>query len=179
RDDLLSSLIRDAYDDAAAAVGRAGARLPGSPRAGLHALADAYLGWAAAEPQRYLLIQGSPVPGYSAPPDTLDRARAVMGPFTEVFARGEPRDAVRPVVAETAEWLRTDESAAAWIRDRTGLSSGDDRAATALAGTVLAWSALHGTVSLAVTGQYAGMGHRTETLLRAQTDALADAFGLG
>jgi hypothetical protein len=51
-------------------------------------------------------------------------------------------------------------------------------AGAALAGTVLAWSQLHGTVSLEVAGQYAGMGHRAGTLLAAQIDSLADAFRL-
>lgn len=84
RDDLLNALIRDAYDDAAAAMARAAARsAKGSRgvRARLRDLAEAYRAWAITEPHRYLLIQGAPVPGYVAPADTLERARAVLGPF--------------------------------------------------------------------------------------------------
>ncbi|MEW9516438.1 TetR/AcrR family transcriptional regulator [Streptomyces tubercidicus] len=178
RDDLLSELIRDAYDEAAQAVEQAAATPDGDARAALHALADVYLGWAVAQPHRYLLIQGAPLPGYVAPPDTLLRARAAMGPFLKVFAAGVPTEALRPVVAEMAAWVRKEEGVADWLARYTGLAPHDEAAGVALAGTVLAWSQLHGTVSLEVSGQYAGMGHRARTLLTAQIDTLADSFQL-
>ncbi|MEU1075761.1 MULTISPECIES: TetR/AcrR family transcriptional regulator [unclassified Streptomyces] len=178
RDELLDELMRDAYDDLAHAVTHArgfGAR---DARAVLHTLADAFLDWATAQPHRYLLIQGTPVPGHAAPPDTAERARAALGPFLTVFASGDPSDAFRPTVEEMAGWVREDDSLAAWIAEHTGLPPYDARTGTALAGAVLAWSQLHGTVSLAVSGQYGGIGPRTRTLLLAQADALADAFRL-
>ncbi|ARF53441.1 TetR/AcrR family transcriptional regulator [Streptomyces gilvosporeus] len=178
RDDLLHSLVRDAYDDIAAAVGHVAADLPDSPAAALHRLADAYLDWATAEPHRYLLIQGTPIPGYAAPPDTVRRARATMGPFVKVFATGRPTDAVQPVVDEMTAWVRQDETVADWLREYAGLTSDDPNAGCALAGPVLAWSHLHGTVSLEVSGQYAGMGHHARTLLTAQMAMLATAFRL-
>lgn len=178
RDDLLHALIRDAYDEVAQVTGRAAAEAGEDPRAALHVLAGAYRDWAVTQPHRYLLIQGTPVPGYAAPPDTLLRARAVLGPFLKVFAAGDPTEAVRPVVTEMETWVRDEESVAGWLAEHTGLTAGDPGAGAALAGTVLAWSQLHGTVSLEVAGQYAGMGHRAGTLLAAQIDSLADAFGL-
>ncbi|WP_406483782.1 TetR/AcrR family transcriptional regulator [Streptomyces platensis] len=178
RDDLLSELIRDAYDDVAQVVGRVGAAPDGDARATLHALAGAYRDWAVAQPHRYLLIQGTPLPGYAAPPDTLLRARAVLGPFLKVFAAGEPTAALRPVAGEMAVWVREEKGVADWVAEHTGRARQDAAAATALAGTVLAWSQLHGTVSLEVSGQYAGMGHRAPTLLTAQMDTLADSFQL-
>ncbi|MCF3142951.1 TetR/AcrR family transcriptional regulator [Streptomyces platensis] len=178
RDDLLSELIRDAYDEVAQAVGRVGAASDGAARATLHALAGAYRDWAVAQPHRYLLIQGTPLSGYAAPPDTLLRARAVLGPFLKVFAAGEPTAALRPVAEEMAVWVHEEKGVADWVADHTGRDPQDAAAATALAGTVLAWSQLHGTVSLEVSGQYAGMGHRAPTLLTAQMDTLADAFQL-
>ncbi|MBD0740947.1 TetR/AcrR family transcriptional regulator [Streptomyces sp. CBMA152] len=178
RDELLSELIRDTYDDLAQAIARVGASTVGTPRTALHALADACLDWATAEPHRYLLIQGTPVPGYAAPPDTLERARAALGPFLTVFAAGDPVDAFRPPVDEMAAWLRQDGAVADWVAEHTDRPAQDAGAATALAGAVVAWSQLHGTVSLAVSGQYDGMGHRARTLLTAQMDALADGFRL-
>ncbi|MFJ9030698.1 TetR/AcrR family transcriptional regulator [Streptomyces sp. NPDC102274] len=179
RDDLLSALIRDAYDDAARIMERAAAGTPpGSARAVLHVLAGAYRDWAVAEPHRYLLIQGTPVPGYAAPPDTLLRARATLGPFLKVFAGAEPTDAVRPVVAEMDAWVRGDGAVRDWLTEHTGNAAPAAGAGAALAGTVLTWSQLHGTVSLEVSGLYGGMGHRASTLLTAQMDALADAFRL-
>ncbi|MEU8780204.1 TetR/AcrR family transcriptional regulator [Streptomyces sp. NPDC048637] len=178
RDDLLSELIRDAYDDAAQAIRRVDAAPSVGARVALHALADAYRDWAVAQPHRYLLIQGAPLPGYAAPPDTLLRARAVLGPFLTVFAAGVPAEPLRPVVEEMAAWVRKEEGVAGWLAQHTGLAPDDDAAGTALAGTVLAWSQLHGTVGLEVSGQYAGMGHRAQTLLAAQIGILADSFQL-
>ncbi|MET9208798.1 TetR/AcrR family transcriptional regulator [Streptomyces bacillaris] len=214
RDDLLSALIRDAYDDAAAAMARAAARSARGSRGGrarLHDLAAAYRAWAIAEPHRYLLIQGDPVPGYVAPADTLERARAVLGPFLPLFAAGNPGPAVAGTVEEMAAWLAADETVGAWVaryapdavgpdakageagnvveagavgepeadgRDGEARAGGVDRAASALAGAVLAWTQLHGSVSLEVAGQFAGMAHRGGTLLGAHMELLADAFGL-
>ncbi|HET6635927.1 MAG TPA: TetR-like C-terminal domain-containing protein [Streptomyces sp.] len=41
---------------------------------------------------------------------------------------------------------------------------------------MLAWSQLHGVVSLEITGQYAGMGHDTGNLARAQLDMLTAGY---
>ncbi|MER7856799.1 TetR/AcrR family transcriptional regulator [Streptomyces bacillaris] len=215
RDDLLSALIRDAYEDAAAAMARAAARSARGSRGGrarLHDLAAAYRAWAVAEPHRYLLIQGDPVPGYVAPADTLERARAVLGPFLPLFAAGKPGPAVAGTVEEMAAWLAADGTVGAWVARYApdavapGLEAGeagtaveagtarasgeaeavggtrtagvDRAAASALAGAVLAWTQVHGSVSLEVAGQFTGMAHRGGTLLGAHMELLADAFGL-
>ncbi|MFF3996094.1 TetR/AcrR family transcriptional regulator [Streptomyces cyaneofuscatus] len=188
RDDLLNALIRDAYDDAAAAMARTAARSAkgsGGVRARLHDLAEAYRTWAIAEPHRYLLIQGAPVPGYVAPADTLERARAVLGPFLPLFATGSPGPAVAATVDEMTAWLAADGTVGAWVAryapEAAGppdAPAGQARAASALAGAVLAWTQLHGSVSLEVAGQFAGMAHRGGTLLGAHMEMLADAFGL-
>lgn len=182
RDDLLNALIRDAYDDAATAMGVAAARSRAAahgPRERLHALAAAYRSWAVAEPHRYLLIQGSPVPGYVAPADTLERARAALGPFLPVFAGGAPGAGVAPVVAQMAGWLGSEADVEDWVTEYATDTAGDLAAsARALAGAVLAWAQLHGSVGLEVAGQFAGMGHEGDALLAAQTDMLADAFAL-
>lgn len=174
RDALLTDLIRDAYADLAAAVTTAGEALAPdtSPRARAQALGGACRAWAVAQPHRYLLIEGTPVPGYTAPPDTLDSARAVLGPFLAVFEAAEPSAAVRPVVDQMTAWAEADAGVARWARAAGG------SAGAALAGAVLAWSHMHGAIGLEVSGQFEGMGHDGATLLRAQIDMLADAFGL-
>ncbi|WP_019547365.1 WHG domain-containing protein [Streptomyces sulphureus] len=63
-----------------------------------------------------------------------------------------------------------------WLHAHTDLGPEARRSGGALAGTMLAWSHLHGTVSLEVTNQYTGMGHRAATLLDSQLHMLADAF---
>ncbi|MFB8206361.1 TetR/AcrR family transcriptional regulator [Streptomyces sp. NPDC056010] len=180
RDDLLSALIRDAYDDAATAIGEAAATARDrSPRERLRVLAGAYRAWAVSEPHRYLLIQGSPVPGYVAPDDTLARARAVLGPFLPVFAGGSPGADAASMVDRMTAWLETDAGVGSWVAEYAPDAAGDVRAsAVALAGAVLVWAQLHGAVGLEVAGQFAGMGHDGESLLAAQNGMLADAFGL-
>ncbi|MEU0397174.1 TetR/AcrR family transcriptional regulator [Streptomyces sp. NPDC006208] len=174
RDALLTELVRDAYDDLTAAVRHAasGIRAQATPRSRLHTLVDAYRTWAVAQPHRYLLIQGTPVPGCTAAPDTTDRARAAMTPFLAAFGAAEPTGSVQPVVDQVTAWTRQDPAVAAWAAEHSP-SPG-----TALAGVVLAWSHMHGAVSLEVSGQCSGMGHTGDTLLAAQIDTLADAFRL-
>ncbi len=180
RDDLLNALIRDAYEDAATAIaGAATGAASRSPREQLHTLASAYHAWAVGEPHRYLLIQGAPVPGYIAPDDTRDRARAVLGPFLPVFTAGSPGAGVSPVVAEMEAWLGTDGSVGEWVaRFAPDAAGNPGRSAQALAGAVLAWAQLHGSVGLEAAGQFTGMGHRCDTLLTSQMSILADGFAL-
>ncbi|MFD9703692.1 TetR/AcrR family transcriptional regulator [Lentzea sp. NPDC059081] len=64
RDELITALIRDAYRSLADTV-RAAAE--GGTTA--VALAGVIRGWALQDPHRYLLIYGTPVPGYHAPED--------------------------------------------------------------------------------------------------------------
>ncbi|MFD9002583.1 TetR/AcrR family transcriptional regulator [Streptomyces sp. NPDC059582] len=176
RDALLTDLIRDAYADLSAAVAEAADTLAerGGARARLQALAGACREWAVAQPHRYLLIEGTPVPGYTAPPDTLDSARAVLGPFLAAFAGAQPSAAVRPVVAQMSVWAEQDTAVGDWARG--GVPAGAE--GVALAGAVLVWTQLHGAIGLEVSGQFKGMGHDGGTLLTAQLDALADTFDL-
>lgn len=178
RDALLTELIRDAYADLATAVGAAAGRAGGEPaRTRLLGLGAAFRDWAVAHPHRYLLIGGTPVAGYTAPADTLDSARAVLGPFLGVFADARPTASVTPLVQQTARWATSDEAVVAWVREQApGLPA--DGFAVALAGALCAWPQMHGVISLEVSGQFTGMGHDGAMLLACQLGALADSFGL-
>ena len=68
RDDLLTSLIVDAYDAVGSAGEQALARGRGAVTSRWLRVAEAIRGWALANPHEYALIYGSPVPGYRAPP---------------------------------------------------------------------------------------------------------------
>ncbi|MGP3922979.1 TetR/AcrR family transcriptional regulator [Streptomyces sp. 8N616] len=175
RDDLLTELIRDAYDDAAAAVRRAArATAAGSPRERLHALAAAYREWAVKAPHLYQLLAGTPSPTYQAPAETVENARAVLGPFLTVLAHGQCWPAAEGLRAELERWLSRTPAAAAWVHDYAPEAD----AATALAGTIIVWARLHGIVSLEVQGQFDGMGHRAATLLAVEVESIADSMQL-
>ncbi|WP_424533048.1 TetR/AcrR family transcriptional regulator [Sphaerisporangium viridialbum] len=177
RDDLASALIRDAYDDLAAAIGRAAESSAGlPPRELLRALGGAYRAWALDQPQRYLLLFGSPLPGYTAPPDTLQRSRAALGPLLRVFEGGRPGPAVLPVVRQMEAWAGRDAQVADWVAEY--VKDAASTAGCALAGAVMSWTRMHGVISLEVEGQFTGMGHDPRALLDAEVDTLAETFGL-
>jgi len=78
RDALLTRLIVDAYVDLGAAATAAEARVERADHAGrFRAAAHGARDWALAEPHRYALLYGSPVPGYAAPADTVAPALTV------------------------------------------------------------------------------------------------------
>ncbi|WP_433828279.1 TetR/AcrR family transcriptional regulator [Actinoplanes sp. CA-015351] len=77
RDELLTALIIDAYNEVGDAADRAAAaeEMPlGRWLAAGHAVRD----WALANPHQWALIYGSPVPGYQAPQDTIGPATRVI-----------------------------------------------------------------------------------------------------
>nr|BCB17014.1 putative TetR-family transcriptional regulator [Streptomyces nobilis] len=175
RDDLLTELICDGYDAAAAAMRAAAVRVADAPpREQLLALGTAFRAWAVESPHVYQLLAGTPSPGYHAPPETVDRARGVLGPLLGVLGRGDCRGAALELRAEMRFWLNDSPAVGEWVKSWAP----DVDPATALAGTVTAWARLHGVVSLEVQGLYEGMGHRAGTLLNAEMEALADAMGL-
>ncbi len=89
RDELLTELVIDAYDDLAGALRAAAGRAPGrEPRARLEALVRAYRSWALAQPHRYQLLFGPPLPGYDAHAQRLvDAAQAGMNLLLETLPR--------------------------------------------------------------------------------------------
>jgi len=78
RDDLLTRLIIEAYDSLGEAVEAREARaLRVDFVSRFAALCEGVRSWAAAHPNEYALIYGSPVPGYAAPPETIAPASRV------------------------------------------------------------------------------------------------------
>ena len=106
RDELLTALIVDAYADLARAIEDADGGLDQHEYRRRWLLrGQALRSWARSEPARYQLIYGSPVPGYSAPPDTIAPAGAVILALLRVLAEAGAAGALadRPVPA-TRSW---------------------------------------------------------------------------
>ncbi|MGK5543914.1 TetR-like C-terminal domain-containing protein [Streptomyces sp. URMC 127] len=77
RDDLLTALLIDAYNESGAAMEQAdrAAADSGAPAGTrLLAAARALRQWSVADPAAFALVYGSPVPGYHAPQDTVPPA---------------------------------------------------------------------------------------------------------
>jgi len=78
RDDLLTALIIDAYEEVGAAAETAEAVCARDDVVGRFvATGRAVRSWAVADPHSYALVYGSPVPGYEAPPATIGPAGRV------------------------------------------------------------------------------------------------------
>lgn len=175
RDDLLTLLVLDAYDDLGEAVERAERAEPREDHlARWRALAGALRAWALAEPSRYGLLFGTPVPGYEAPAArTTTPGTRVIALIVQLAADAQAAGArpARPAGGVPAP-LRED-------AERIGASYGVAVSDATLAAGVLAWVGLFGAVSFEVFGQY---GRQTfsspEAVFGAQVDLLAGVLGL-
>lgn len=150
RDELLTLLVIDGYDELGDAVDVALGKVDRSDHAGrMVALGRAVRTWALAEPATYALLFGSPVPGYEAP------AERTTGPGTRVI--------LRLVEVWEDAWVAgaltlPDEPVAprrlsrdlARVRRELGITAPD----AAIARGMLAWAALFGCVSFELFGQY-------------------------
>lgn len=86
-DDLITSLIADAYTSLGEAMLNARSSVPSDQYAcQVRAIAYAYRDWAIQYPQDYLLIYGTPIPGYDAPVEvTGPPARRIWSIFIDVL----------------------------------------------------------------------------------------------
>lgn len=138
RDALFTELIADAFEDLATAVaGRAGVADPTPDR--LLAAASGYRDWSLSNPNRFMLIFGSPVPGYSAPEagPTVDAAFS-LGLAWWAIIRAGVMDATLDLAAWEGDRPRPDDGSA----DRIEASDAEVRAVNAI------WALVHGLVVL-------------------------------
>ncbi|MFC1436298.1 TetR/AcrR family transcriptional regulator [Streptacidiphilus sp. N1-3] len=158
RDELLTELIGDAYRSLADAL-RDAAATHGSKADGPADLARALRDWALADPQRYLLIYGTPIPGYHAPAESTHIARSIMELLLDAFD-GLPEPAAEPLDQHLAAHR-------AWAGDHAASGGVLRRALTF-------WTRLHGVISLQVAGHFTGMGFDPERLFDAEVEHLLD-----
>ena len=150
RDELLTLLVIDGYDELGDAVDTALASVAESDHARrLAVIGRAVRAWALAEPATYALLFGSPVPGYQAP------AERTTGPGTRVIYRlVEVWEAawVAGVVRATEQTVtpRRFSRDLARIRRELGITAPDELIARGL----LMWAALFGCISFEVFEQY-------------------------
>jgi AcrR family transcriptional regulator len=153
RDDLLTALIIDTYDAVGDVAEQADPGRAAAPVARWLAITGAVRSWACAHVQEYALIFGSPVPGYVAPPDTIDAAarvpNALVGIIRDAAAadvRDQPSDlSLPPAVAADVEALRP------------SLAPGVPVAVIARA--VMAWTMVIGAISFELFGHLQNVIH--------------------
>jgi len=163
RDELLTELLIDAYDDLADALRQAiWSTRDRRARKRFEALARAFRGWAIAQPDRYRLLYGPPLPGYDAHAERLIAAgQASMNLLFDILS-----DGANPTDPRITRSLRSQLSH--WARGRRI----DIDAPTAL-WAVIIWSRFHGFVSLEIGGNFAGMGIDAQALFETEIAAMA------
>lgn len=152
RDDLVTDLVRDAYRSLADTVQAAAAS------GGVAEVAYAVREWALADPQRYLFIYGTPIPGYRAPGDTTAISNEIMAALIEVHAACPDDGRVTPFGSHL-------EGHREWAGDSPVPSAVLRRAVTF-------WTRLHGVLSLELAGHFDGMGFDPALLFAAELDDL-------
>ena len=176
RDDLLTLLVVDGYDELGDEVDAAeGAVARDDFRGRFLAIGRAVRSWAQREPATYALLFGSPVPGYQAPAErTTGPGTRVISALVRLWEEAHVAGAVHEAdpAPRVSRVLKADVKR---IRDEFGLTIPDD---LALRG-VLGWAALFGCVSFEVFGQYgADTFGAADELFEHQLRVLADTTGL-
>jgi AcrR family transcriptional regulator len=155
RDALLTELISDGYHDLADTLERA---MAGDGQNRLRAGARAMRKWALAAPHRYLLLFGTPIPGYEAPAHTLQAASRSMAALLSAAGVDTEPPGTGDLQRQVTAWGK---------RMRYG-----DLTARQLHWGLVAWSRLHGHLSLEVSDQFALTGVDPALLFDAEVEAL-------
>lgn len=176
RDALLTDLLTDAYADLADAVEEAIATTGGTAIDRFVAGVRRYRRWALDDPHRFLLIFGTPIPGYEAPEDgpTVEAnrrmGRAFFGLAVEGIADGSMRpDAGRPPTPGEADFA-------------AGLGPGAELPAEAIGALLGTWSHWHGLVALEVGHQFDwiyGPAADREAFFEAEVARMVTGLGVG
>lgn len=157
RDALLTELISDGYHDLADTLESAIASAPNRP-ARLRVAAAAMRAWALAAPHRYMLLFGTPVPGYEAPAHTLEAASRSMAALLSAVGDDPGPPSRGKLHRQVSTW-----------GERMGYG---DLTPRQLHWGLVVWSRIHGHLSLEVTDQFTLTQVDPELLFNAEVEAL-------
>ena len=172
RDELLTALIIDSYSDLATNLERSDESIPvGGFRQRWLRRCAALRDWGRGVPHRFQLIYGSPVPGYSAPADTIAPAAAVisamLAPVNDAAAAGALSSLPQPT-----DQVLSDQLAAVVAGFELRLDPGTLNRAVGGIATVI------GLLTLELGGHFVGGFEPADALYTDQVRALADQMGL-
>lgn len=167
-DSLLTDLIADAYNDLADAV-VAATTTAGTVRDRLLAGMLAYRQWCLEHPNEFLLVFGTPIPGYAAPEEgpTVEANRRIGAAFFGLVHEGWRTGTLalpvgpRPATQEEQAFLApvAPDFPAAWLTPFVG-----------------AWSHFHGMVTLEILGQLDWLYPDGEAFYRAEVERLLESW---
>ncbi len=158
RDELLTALLIDAYDELGAAVEAADEAVVdrADTRARWMASCRATRRWAMTRPHEYALLYGSPVSGYAAPQDTVVPATRVVVRLVTIIVAAHREGSAAPLApaGAPAGFAASIQQAVAAI-EAVGGSAGDVPAEL-VGRSLMAWSALFGVISFELWGHLVG-----------------------
>lgn len=171
RDDLVTALVIDAFTSFGDSQLAARDSLPNADAwERLFAIGLAYRRWAFAHPQRYLLVFGTPIPGYVPPVELVApagaRAMAALASTVE-----ELRAAGRLLAADFPDLkppAKLDQEA--WRRYTGHVHP------VSFGVAVVIWGRVHGLVSLELTGNLPPLGEGGEGLYRYELACIGRQF---
>ena len=148
RDELLTALIVDGYNALGDAVEAAESAVSRRDLAGRwNAIGRAARQWALENQHEYALLYGTPVPGYQAPPDTIEPAGRPIVLAAQILHDGVERGTVEAPADRLPKPVRADLDA---IRTSAGL---EDVPAALLGRALSMWALLFGTISFELFGR--------------------------
>jgi AcrR family transcriptional regulator len=159
RDELITELIRDAYRSLADTV-RAAFEAGTTPVA----LAAVIRKWALRDPHRYLLIYGTPVPGYHAPDEITAISNEILAVLLEVCAdpSDQPKTPFEVLLSTNREWA-------------SALPASSPTVHRALS----FWTRVQGVLSLELAGHFGPMGFDPGLLLAEEVAELSSGLSSG
>lgn len=140
RDELLTLLIVDAYDDLGDHVTQVEAAVPRADLRGRwRALATAFRQWSVAHPHEYALLYGSPVPDFHARGEDTNRAGQRVTDLLAALGREAPRTVAPLDIPDPPD-----------LTDFVGASGAEGLDSELVTRGVAAWTSLLGAVSAEV-----------------------------
>ena len=176
RDDLLTALIIDAYDDLGEVAERCNAstrHLP--PLTRWVQATSAVRQWALEHPHDYALLYGSPVPGYAAPDDTVVPGTQVTRALVQIV-----RDAIADDRLASDGDGGTIELSTSTRRSFDALRSEVDLDVTndELVALLTAWTQMFGLLSFELFGQTRGLIDDHDAFFREAATVMGRRIGL-
>jgi AcrR family transcriptional regulator len=176
REELLTALITDSYDELGAYVSASLEALP--PEALWErwvAAGQAYRGWAGAAPERFTLILGMPVPGYVADEEgpTTEAAKRAMSQLSGLFAEAQRRGVLGSPLVRTVDDALAVAAAEKHPEDMEVLPPESFQA------MLHAWASLHGFTTLEAYGHLDWLGQEArDAMFLTLLEQIARAAGL-
>ena len=174
RDDLLTALILEAYEDLGAAAEQAAAGTERTPAQQWVAVWLAVRERALERPHDFALVYGTPVIGYAAPARTVTAATRLIRVLAQLAVHAHP--APDPDAAPDAALAEDLATVRAWSREM--LEDGDQVTDEVALLVLRGWTEGIGTIGFELHGHFVGSIRHGEAYLAHVARAQARALGL-